>query len=126
VAVTTIQATLQAADDAVAYTFRMPSEDVSYRVSTKSNEASSMTITSAGENGTVQVSFTKLEQNAMLMTAFYDEDGRLVGSQGSAVSAGAAGAKSTATLTGTPAFVRVFVLDPTTRKPLLESKRETI
>ena len=80
-----------------------------------------MEITSADANGAVKVSIAKLEQNALLMTAFYDSYGRLIGTKSTPVTSGSVTAQCTAELNGTPASVRVFLLDPSTRSPLSAS-----
>lgn len=103
------------------YTFAMPGEDVTYRVTTASKTSTSLEITSANANGTVQVGMAKLEQNGLLMAAFYDAYGRLIDTKTSPVAPGSVSAQCTAELSETPASVRVFLLDPTSRAPLAAS-----
>lgn len=108
------------------YTFVMPAEDVTYTVTTASETTTTLEITSADASGAVKVSVAKLEQNALLMTAFYDSYGRLIGTKSTPVTSGSVTAQCTAELNGTPASVRVFLLDPSTRSPLSASDSASV
>lgn len=103
------------------YTFTMPAEDVKYAVTLASEASTSVAVTSvnvSGSTGTVNAALFNLNQSASVVAAFYDNTGRMLGVGMEAAESGTGSVSVAATLSGTPATVRVFLLDTVSRTPL--------
>lgn len=101
------------------YSFRMPTEDVTYTVSTASQVGSSVEIVGVDNSGKVTLNLTKLDQNATVLLACYDGNGKMQSVKDATIQAGTIESNVRVTLAEDTAFVRVFLLDPTGRTPLM-------
>lgn len=101
------------------YSFKMPAKDVTFQVTTVSRVSTNVEITSADASGSVTIALTKLEDDAVLFTAFYAENGQMVGLQRTPLTALSTSATAKVALTGTADYVRVFLLSTADYMPLV-------
>ena len=102
------------------YTFTMPYADVTYSAAFSGTQQTSVSIASADADGQVSVTIRGLLENARLMAAYYDKDGRMLGVDVQEVKAGTGTVQMNVPVSGTAVKVSVFLLDHE-QKPLVPS-----
>ena len=91
---------------------------LTYRVAFSGTQQTSVSIASADADGQVRVTISGLLENARLMAAYYDKDGRMLGVDVQKVKAGTGTVQMNVPVSGAPAKVSVFLLDQE-QKPLV-------